>query len=547
LLSPGFSGNARVQQAPAARPAAAAAAPVASYAELHRRLSWLNMYTTQTLAATFSKQELRFILGRHSITVPNSRKKQELAAELMGLIQSNGLSSPGDVAGEEMPGGSGNVARVDGAAGPAQTGLAPVSVAPVSAVDPDETQPPPGWQPPPLPDSRGGTAQPEAGREVRPALHDDAGLRSARTIQDESQTQRQSLTQRQSQVSDEPGTGHPMAFDAGGDAVMERGQPAVARTLEAAPAATYIELCQAEQDLVARLKTDGARRVLWPNFDALYLDLSVLPRLKSPPHPQGDEPAGYAAAASAVPIRASTPAAASTVLIWASTPATPAAGSAAAVPRRVVMAGDGRNNGAGVCQTPPAPQKKRPRCQGAADGAAMPPPDPDELSELVLKAQRLVRGVNEQQATSALASSNYNFSRALSALRNWSSTQARRGASGSAHTSVSRCPPVTDADSPPRRPLQSMPASFQGSLDLHNCSAATSSDAGESLASQAGAGGDDGLRTAQPSFAAAAAMPALYPSYAARGCVRDDMSDSEETEWDYGPDGDILPPRHGRA
>jgi hypothetical protein len=269
---------------------------------------------------------------------------------------------------------------------------------------------------------------------------------------------------------------------------------------------------------------------VWTNFDALYLDLSVLPRLKSPLHPQADHPSSPVMAADAVTIRASSLAADST----------------AALPRRIGSPGDERENGLRTCETPPAPLKKRPRYRGSADGATRPPPDPEELSELVQKAQRLVRGVNERQVLSALASSNYNFSRALFALRSWSSAQARRGADGVNGSSHAIGPPPANANSHLRRPLQPIPGSSPGSLDLHNCNVATSSDASESLDAGELAGVDNGSRKLQSTLTARAPVPTLHLSDVARGsgdtCLLDDLRDGSETEWDYGPNGDIMPP-----
>ena len=66
--------------------------PVASYAELHRRLEWINVVNERTLNGTYSKQELLAMLRRHSIHLSASRKKDELAIELMRLMRERFLS-----------------------------------------------------------------------------------------------------------------------------------------------------------------------------------------------------------------------------------------------------------------------------------------------------------------------------------------------------------------------------------------------------------------------------------------------------------------------
>ena len=70
------------------------------YAELFSKLTWINTLNQSALTGAFSKGDLLLMLRHHCVFVKSSLSKQEIALELLKLINSGGLSRP---TGEEWP------------------------------------------------------------------------------------------------------------------------------------------------------------------------------------------------------------------------------------------------------------------------------------------------------------------------------------------------------------------------------------------------------------------------------------------------------------
>jgi len=502
LLTPASGSQAR-PSAPPRAPAAAAAvapAPAPSYAVLHRRFSNLSVHTPQTLASQFSKNELVFILRRHRILSSFHRKKSELTAELMDLVRSGGLSRPDDAAQDEQ-----GVARVTVA------GASSAAVGLGSSYDPDETQAPDGWVAPPRPTSRGAAPLPHRTAIASAGLGTGAGitrgLRQAFAAPEESQTERQTPS------ADEPET----------DEQMD--QPEIILPL-LPPRPATITLSLPEQDLVARMKREGARAVLWPNFDALYLDFSRLPRSTQPPASAPQPPAASKAAGTRTAAAAQRACSPSSVRAVSS--------SAQRAREEVRRASPSR-----------APTPKRARHQSGTATAIT----PDEVAELIGKAQRLVRGVSDHEAASALAATEYNLGRALSALRECAALkQQRLAASAAPHALPTFCGGLGESEfeSCPRLAVAS-PWQPRGSLDLHMFDPDDGSSDTTDNSPLCDLGGAASLFEGQGSIAGEddAWESQTYGAEEVGWIVEtepEEEHDGSETEWDYGPDGANAPP-----
>lgn len=357
------------------------AAPELCYTDLHRRFSWLNVYTAQSLASTFSKKELSFILRRHSIQ--RGGKKEDLALELMALIRSDGLSAPDDPI----------------------VGLFAANVAPAESQD--ETQAPPGW----LADGGAACSQSLAAADAPASFGFSNGNVESQTEQ-QSQSQQSpwmgidrvpsqaaavqpkaTLPSTPRTVVPRPSTAVPPPSSQHPDCITP---PDLAREAVAVvhPPRRTIGLSAAERELIDRLKSEAAvAGAIWPDFDALRLDFSLMPRKAS----RSDTLCSEVAASASRGVDRGGALSPSAVGPPAHSP--PAAAS--------LGARSSGEPGVEHSALAPEPAPKRPRQGKSAQ----------EVSDLISKARRIVRGVSEQQAASALAAADYCLGPALAALR----------------------------------------------------------------------------------------------------------------------------------
>ncbi|EOD38248.1 hypothetical protein EMIHUDRAFT_200800 [Emiliania huxleyi CCMP1516] len=327
-----------------------------------------------SLASTFSKKELSFILRRHSIQ--RGGKKEDLALELMALIRSDGLSAPDDPI----------------------VGLFAANVAPAESQD--ETQAPPGW----LADGGAACSQSLAAADAPASFGFSNGNVESQTEQ-QSQSQQSpwmgidrvpsqaAAVQPKATLPSTPRTVVPRPSSQHPDCITP---PDLAREAVAVvhPPRRTIGLSAAERELIDRLKSEAAvAGAIWPDFDALRLDFSLMPRKAS----RSDTLCSKVAASASRGVDRGGALSPSAVGPLAHSP--PAAAS--------LGARSSGEPGVEHSALAPEPAPKRPRQGKSAE----------EVSDLISKARRIVRGVSEQQAASALAAADYCLGPALAALR----------------------------------------------------------------------------------------------------------------------------------